>query len=148
MSKEIVESDINWVEVEYGPDNSVAAQNLLAAAERLDLNPILIKTTTRGVFLVPEEVAAEAEDYTGRDDDAPEVNAQKNLTDMTAGELDKVAEDEGIDLTGAKQSKATRVGRIQEKRAEKLAAEQAKPAPTDDAATTDGDDDEPAETQE
>lgn len=147
MSKEIIESDINWVEVEYGPDNSVAAQNLLAAAERLDLSPLLIKTTTRGVFLVPEEVAAEAEDYTERDDDQTP-DAPKDLTEMSAGELDKVATDEGIDLAGAKQSKLTRVARIQEQRAEKLAAAQAQPAPTDDAASTDGADDKPAETQE
>lgn len=48
------------VEVAYGDNPSNTAVLLLAAVEELGLDPGVVRSTTRGVFMVPEEVEAKA----------------------------------------------------------------------------------------
>lgn len=48
------------VEVPFGENPAETATLLLAAAEDLELDPGVVRTTSDGVFLVPEEVAAKA----------------------------------------------------------------------------------------
>lgn len=137
-NKEIVEGKIEWAEVAYGDSASETAQNLIAAVERLGLPRGLVKTTSRGVFRVPAEVAADAESYAeaGKDPDA--------LDDLKADQLDELAEAEDIDLAGAKKSKVTRIQRIEEVRAERAAEKAAAEA----AAESDPDDDEQDDTED
>lgn len=48
------------VEVPFGEDPAETATMLLAAAEDLELDAGVVKTTSEGTFLVPEEVAEKA----------------------------------------------------------------------------------------
>lgn len=130
------------VEVGFEADNAAAAQNLLAAAERLGLPASVITTSPlRGVFVVPEEVANEADRYAADGDDESS-DAQRQSTpdgetpfeDLKAVELDALAEAEGIDLTGHVKSKATRRDEILRVRAER--ADEAKRQEAADAAST------------
>lgn len=123
MTKETVENEIEWVEVPYGDDLAVTAQNLLGAAARLDLPPFVIKSTTRGVFLVPAEVVHEAESYSDGDDEVDE--GPKSIDEYSKSELDGFAKDNDIDLTGHKQSNKAKAARIKEVLAEREAAQKA-----------------------
>lgn len=129
------------VEVAFGEDAAATAQNLLAAAERLGLEPWLVRTTSKGYFLVPQEVADEAESYSGVADDD---EVEKALEDLKAADLDALAVAEGIDLTGAKKSNATKVERIREVRAERATANE-QSEDDSDGADAEGEDDEDQE---
>lgn len=60
-------SDI--VRVPYGEDASETATLLLAAAEVLEMEPDVVRTTSRSEFLVPSEVAEKAGVHTVNDDE-------------------------------------------------------------------------------
>lgn len=107
-------TDSKPVEISLGDDAGKTAQNLLAAAERLKLDPSVVVFNSKGYFVVPADVATEADEYVERDEDA-------DLTSLKAKQLDELAEAEDIDLTGAVQSKATRIARIEEVRTERQA---------------------------
>jgi len=66
-------TETTYVEVPFGENNADVATLLLAAAEKLELGPEVVRTTSEG-FLVPEEVASEAgvEDLAELEDEAEE----------------------------------------------------------------------------
>lgn len=74
-------SESNEVEVGYGENQTETAQNLLAAAERLGHPANVVRTTSEGHFLVPEDVAKDAGAYSAKSgDDGDSRPAAKKAT--------------------------------------------------------------------
>lgn len=72
---------VDKVKVAYSDVPADVASRLLAAAEKLEVEPGVVETTSDGVFLVPEDVAKEADlDYesdAADDADSDEVPAEQ-----------------------------------------------------------------------
>lgn len=94
----------NEVAVKYGDDAASVAQSLLAAARSLDVDTSVVKTTSRGVFVVPEEVADKAGlSYEVLDEETPEApEAQPEPEDEAESQNESEPEDEKFDASGFK----------------------------------------------
>lgn len=119
-------SENTEVEVSYGEDQSKTAQNLLAAAERLGHPANVVRTTSEGHFLVPEDVAKDADAYSAKSGDEGENKAPAKKAAAKKATAKKSTSRKPAKKAAAKKAPA------------KKAASSPEPTPTPDAPKSEG----------